>query len=267
MRVNRLNEMEMYIISNGTATLQELAEKFGVSVNSVRRDMSALMERGNIRKVYGGVSAIDNGVVSPFHLRQNFRINEKRSIGQLAAEFVPDNTVVFLDSGTTVPCVVPYLAQKSGIVVVTYSQIAIKEIEKYPSLELLSLGGRFNHITCSFTGLFTLNAIASLNIPIAFMAATGVSLTHGLSNSTETEAQIKKAVTQQSQKVILMADHSKFSREAIISYYSYSDLYAVVTDRALESDFAETARHYGVIVSTPEDPQVKTTDTVRPFLA
>ena len=60
MRVNRLNEMEVYILSRGSATLQELADNFGVSLNSVRRDVSSLLERGTVQKVYGGVAASEN---------------------------------------------------------------------------------------------------------------------------------------------------------------------------------------------------------------
>ena len=254
MRVNRLNEMEIYILSRGSASLQELADTFGISINSVRRDVATLLERGTVRKVYGGVAASETGIVYPSQLRQNFYQEEKRQIGELAAEFVSDNSMIYLDSGTTVSCIVPFLTQKTGVTVLTNNVMAIREIEKYPNVELMSLGGRLNRVTQSFSGLLTLDAIDSFNIPLAFMAVTGVSPKYGLSNSTESEAQVKKAVVSRSQKVILMADHHKFTKSAVLPYYRFEDLYAVVTDRALDATFAEKAEENGIIVSTPTQP-------------
>ena len=254
MRVNRLNEMEIYVLSRGSATLQELADRFGVSINSVRRDVSSLLERGTVKKVYGGVAAKESGIVYPSQLRQNFHQEEKRQIGQLAAEFVPDNALIYLDSGTTVSCILPYLAGKTGVTILTNSLLVEREIEKYPNLELLCLGGRLNRVTSSLSGLLTLDAINTFNIPLAFMAVTGVSPEYGLCNTTESEAQVKRAVVGRSQKVILMADHNKFTKGAILPYYSFGDLYAVVTDRELEEPFAEIARQQEIIVSTPAQP-------------
>ena len=260
MRVDRLNEMEDYILTNGTASIPELSDYFHISLNSVRRDISSLLERGNIKKVYGGVAATEQLQVLPYQLREKKQLHQKELLGQIAAEFIPDHTLVFLDSGTTVPKVIPFLAVKKGITLVTYSEIVIREAAKYPSLEVLCLGGRFNPVTCSFTGLFTLDALRTLDIPVALMAATGVSLRHGLSNSTESEAQIKKAATQQSRKVILMADHSKFSKEAAFSYYQIKDLYAIVTDEPLDPVYDDVVTNNGIIVPTPGEIDSSTDD-------
>ena len=125
MRVDRLNEMEEYILSEGTVPLEKLAARFDVSTNTVRRDVNELIKRGRIRKVYGGVSAITehdtNLTPVPLQVRAVEHSTAKNIIGRLAAGMVSDGDTIFLDSGTTVACMVPYLAEKEDVTIVTHS--------------------------------------------------------------------------------------------------------------------------------------------------
>ena len=254
MRVDRLNEMEAYILAHGTASLQELSNEFNISLNSVRRDISSLLTHGNIKKVYGGVASTMQKQLLPYDLREKYNPSGKKVIGQLASEFVPDNSYVFVDSGTTAVNVIPFLAQKENVIIITCSDIVIREAQKYPNLELISLGGRYNPITCSYNGFLTTDSVRMLKIPVALMAASGVSVKHGLSNSTEPEAEIKKVISENSEKIILLADNTKFSRDAVFSFCNFDRLSAIVTDLPLNSEYDEVIQKYGIIVSTPDNP-------------
>ena len=127
VRVDRINRMERYILENESVSLTDLAEHFDVSINTVRRDIGELLARGRVRKVYGGVAAslpsenLTGPQLLPFAKRAVMNSAEKQLIGSLAAPLVRDNSTVFLDSGSTVACMLPYLAQRQGLTIVTHS--------------------------------------------------------------------------------------------------------------------------------------------------
>ncbi len=230
MRLGRLNEMEQYILQERTVALDDLAEHFGVSINTVRRDVNELISRGRIRKVYGGVSVSDAETVLPMDVRAAKNRTEKEKIGKLAAELVNDGDTIFMDSGSTVPEMIPYLANKNNVTIVTHSLQAMYDASKYPSLQVIALGGLYNQSTLSYVGISTLDALSKISVKKVFIAATGVSLERGLTNTTFFEAEVKGRVVEACDQVILLADHTKFDASSTITFYEFKDLYGVVTD-------------------------------------
>ena len=238
MRVDRLNNMERYILSKGTVSLQKLAEHFQVSQNTVRRDVAELLNRGRIMKVYGGVSAQMDTQPLNLATRAISNMSEKTKIGRLAAEMVSDESTIFLDSGTTVACMVPYLAEKKDITIITHSLNIMYEAAKYPSLNIISLGGIYSHTTSSFS-VSSFDLISDLNADAVFIAATGISLEKGITHNTYFDAETKKRIVSCSDKVILLADDSKFDRSSTISFFNFNSLYAIVTNAKPEQKFLD----------------------------
>ena len=243
MRLDRINDMEQYVLNHETVSLEELAKQFDVSINTIRRDVNELLERGRIRKVYGGVSAKENIKPLPVNIRASKNRDAKHEIGRMAAELVRDGDTIFLDSGSTVVEMIPHLAKKERITIVTHSLTTMYEASKHPSLQVIALGGLYNHSTSSFVGLSTMQTLSDIYASAVFVAATGVSLSHGLTNTTFFEAEIKRHAVNRSSKVILMADHSKFDYSSTITFYDFSKLYAVVTDRKPSEKYMEVIRN------------------------
>ena len=238
MRLNRMNEMERYVLDHGTSSLEDLCQYFNVSMNTVRRDIADLVQRGKLNKVYGGVSAPSNPpVVIPTTERSQKNDVAKNAIGQLAATLVHDNMSIFLDSGTTTMCILPYLKDKHNVTVITHSLIALYEAAKYPSLHVIALGGMYNYITSSFVGSNTLDELSKMAINVVFLAATGVTLEHGLTNTTYFEVEVKQLVAHQNKNLVLMADHSKFGHDALLTFCNIEDLTAIVTDMPLPPEY------------------------------
>jgi DeoR family myo-inositol catabolism operon transcriptional repressor len=251
MRADRLNLMEEYIIQNGTVSLESLAEHFQVSINTVRRDLKTLLQRERVTKVYGGVSSNTQAIPLSMSDRDRRNREEKKQIGALAASLVEDNSSIFLDSGSTTPMILPHLAHKTGVTVVTHSLRALYEASKYPNLKIIALGGSYNPVTCSYVGISTMEALSSIGVQTAFVAATGVSLAAGLTNTTYLEAEIKRHVVQHAQRVVLMADHSKFDFSSVISFYNFDELYAVVTDQQPSRPYLEVIQKKGIQLLCP----------------
>ena len=242
MRLDRVNDMEQYVLEHGTASLEELAGAFQISLNTVRRDVSALLGRGRIRKTYGGVAALETSGPVPMAVRASKNREAKQLVGRLAAQLVSDGQTIFLDSGSTVLAMLPHLAGRRNVTIVTHGLCAMYETSKYPNLKLLSLGGLYSPPTNSFVGISTLDALDRISIDTVFVAATGVSLERGLTNTTFFEAEIKQRVVQRSRSVVLLADHSKFDAVSTISFFDFEKLTAVVTDRQPPAPYLDCVR-------------------------
>ena len=242
MKVSRLNSIEQYVISRETVSIDELCEVFGVSKNTIRRDLNELEMRGHITKVYGGVTAtVPSGAV-PTPIRSSL----KSLIGRLAAEEVEDGDTIFIDSGTTTLCLLRFLVAKKRITIITHSLGALSEASKYDNLNIISLGGIYSPTTDSFVGLSAIEALSSMRINKAFMGATGVSLTAGMTNTTFLEAEIKRAVVHRADSIYGMADSSKIGREAIVTFCHLKDLTAFITDREPPKEYVDLCRQENV---------------------
>ena len=216
-----------------------MCEVFGVSKNTIRRDLNELEQRGHITKVYGGVTAtVPSGAV-PTPIRSGLNQIDKSLIGRLAAEEVEDGDTIFIDSGTTTLCLLRFLVAKKRITIITHSLGALSEASKYDNLNIISLGGIYSPTTDSFVGLSAIEALSAMRINKAFMGATGVSLTAGMTNTTFLEAEIKRAVVNRADSIYGMVDSSKIGKEAIVTFCHLKDLTAFITDREPPREYVD----------------------------
>lgn len=234
-----MDEMEQYILLNGSVTIDRLLKQFDVSINTLRRDLSMLEDRGHIEKMYGGACARTPPALLSSPERFTKNIAGKQRIGKLAQTLIENDSTVYIDSGSTVPNVIKYLSDRTNLTLITHSLVAINEISRIPSINLISIGGIYNNTLGAFVGMNTLKMLAPMSINTALIAASGVSIKRGLTNNTYFEAEIKRQVVECSSRVILMADRTKFSIEALISYCPLSKLSHVVTDAKPPRDFTE----------------------------
>ena len=255
MRTDRLNQMEAFILRKGTASLYELSEQFDISLNTVRRDISDLIERGHIRKVYGGVSSLQEpdgqafATLLPLAKRAEMHADQKRLIGELAASLVDEGSVIFLDSGTTVPHMLPYLTGKN-VTIVTHSLSVMTEAAKYPDLKVLALGGVLNHATYSLVNGAN-SSMPAVHPRALFMAATALSEDWGASNNTYEEYRMKSDIVNLHSNVIVLADASKFGKNATYSYCPFNRIRTIVTDRLPDTPFLEAAHENGIELLYP----------------
>lgn len=257
MRTDRLNQMEAYILSRGTVSLYALAEHFDVSLNTIRRDVADLMERGHIRKVYGGVSvrhpqeAQPYSALLPIAKRAEMHKKQKNIIGELAAGLVEENSVIFLDTGSTVPYMLPYLVGK-GVTIVTNSLNVMMEAAKHPDLKVLALGGMINYSTNTIIGE-AMFGLRSIRFNALFMAATALSVEWGASNNTYEEYRLKSELMKLHTQIYMLADSSKFGKNATYCYCPFSQIRGIVTDRVPNPSFLKAMRDTSIQLYCPEN--------------
>ncbi|MEA5048104.1 MAG: DeoR/GlpR family DNA-binding transcription regulator [Eubacteriales bacterium] len=253
MRQDRLNDMESYILKHGTSTLEELSAYFDVSISTIRRDVMELVKRKPFDKVYGGVSVrariLSNSPVSD---RLCYNGQAKQLIGKLAADLVDDGMSVFLDSGSTTIQILPFLAQKNNITIISHNLMVLFEAAKYPSLNIIALGGAYNRDIYAFISNGILEELSRMSISLVFLAAGGVSLNRGLTSNNYSDVEIKKTVVKWNRNLVLVADHLTFSKDALLTFCKFDEVGAIITDQMPSHEYITACKMADVHLITPQ---------------
>ena len=246
MKNIRLEQMEQYIMQKDAVTMEELQKHCNTSMNTVRRDVALLIKKGTVEKVYGGVCARKAEQLAPFDVRTIKHQEAKLAIGRRAAELVEDGDTIFLDSGTTTLHVVQNLARKKNITIITHNLHAIMAAMPFENLTIISLPGQLHRKTSSFTGLETVRFLKSYNIKTAFMAATGLSLSGGVTNSSPLEYELKMAAMERSAKSYLLLDSHKFGKTALLTYARPEEFEGVITEAVPDESYTGALSKAGI---------------------
>lgn len=242
MKANRIMEMERYIHQKNSVTMEELQEQFGISMNTVRRDVAQLVTQGSVKKVYGGVCARQtHPLLTPYDVRRINNLEAKASIGRKAATLVHEGDIIFIDSGTTTLQMIDYLQEIPNLTIITNNLDAIIRAKAYPNITILILPGHYDRKTNSFIDSDAAPFLKRYNIHTAFMAATGISA-HGVSNSSPPEFQIKQSAVEACEQAILLVSHDKFGVTGLLTYASVDQFHAVITDQKPAAEHADVIR-------------------------
>ncbi|WP_317854890.1 DeoR/GlpR family DNA-binding transcription regulator [Chakrabartyella piscis] len=245
MRQNRLTSIEQHIIKNQSISLDELCETFQVSKNTIRRDIDALVRKGSIQKVYGGVTAVNASItLTPFDQRNIHHVDAKEIICKTTANFIVDQDIVFIDSGTTCLQLIPYIKEKN-ITILTHSLSIAMAVIPYENINLITLPGTLNRKTLSYTGVETTEYLERYNPNKAFMACTGISLKHGVSNAATEEYAIKKKVLSLTEETYLLADVTKFDQSAITTYAALEQIKHYIIDEMPPEAYVDYFQQHG----------------------
>ena len=209
MKYDRILAMEEYIHQKQTISNKELCDKYEISMQTLRRDINTLCRKGSVRKIYGGVVYNESRTassVASMDQRHDEHAYEKDAIGKDAASLVEENDVIFIDSGTTAACMIPYLNENLHITVITHSLFVINALFAKKNIKAILLGGELNYNTQSFMS-------DPAEIPYrynkAFIATVGIN-EQGCTNTNIQEGRIKRHAMAHSDQKILLADRSKF---------------------------------------------------------
>jgi DeoR family myo-inositol catabolism operon transcriptional repressor len=229
-------------------TLDTLCEVFNVSKNTIRRDLNILTEKGTISKTYGGVIAntANNSLFVSFEERNIKNKMEKEFIGKKAASYVKENDIIFIDSGTTTYQMIEHIKNINNLTVITNNLSALNTMFNYPNINVIAIGGNLIRKTSSFAGIESAAIVKNYNISKCFMAATGVSIVSGLTNSTMPEYELKRSVIQKSNEIFLLADRSKFGISSLLTYCPLEDVDYIISDTNPSREYQEFIKKHNI---------------------
>ncbi len=232
-----------------TATVAEIAEWVGASPATVRRDLAWLDEQGLIIRTRGGATTTDYSSqailrrsVPAYEQRLNEYVEEKRSIGQCAAEHIHDGETIILDASSTNHYVLPYLTKKRDLTVLTNSLYISKELmtiaETNPSLTVICSGGTLFMRSHSFIGMIAEQALSQFYVDKAFIGLRGISLQHGLTSPFPEEIPVKRQMIKCAQQVFILADHTKFNLTLASLIAPLNVVHTLITDARITPEVA-----------------------------
>ncbi len=227
----RLNKIVSIVNTSGSVTVSSLMKEFDSSESTIRRDLSLLDEDGRLLRVRGGAISLkptydtaDDEVI----IRQSRNTSEKQAIASYAASLIKDNDYVFLDAGTTVEMMIPFITSRHAVFVTNALSHATKLAEM--ALEVYIVGGQFKTITDAIVGEEALHYLSKYNFTKGFFGTNGVHETIGYSTPELRESRLKSYAMSRCLESYVLADSSKFSQIASISFAKFDDA-KVITEQ------------------------------------
>lgn len=248
----RLESIRQILEQEKRLTVSDMSKAFGVTEETIRRDFEKLENKGILTRVHGGAVLNSERVTEniDYLMRERHNSHEKQIIGRLAASVIPDQAVIGADASTTVMEAIRLLKNRPGITVLTNSVQIIREMGQ-TSFSVVSTGGVVNRGTSSMQGKIVRTVLSDYFVDAILISCKALTL-DGIFDSNEEEGEIKKMLVERGQKVILMADHTKFDRVAFVKVLDLKNLDMLITDRAPSQAWKDLCREKNIRLLYPE---------------
>lgn len=232
----------------GECGVDDLAEQFGVSTMTIRRDLQALADAGRVVRTHGGAAPASR-VSFEFRFLERARQlrGEKNAIADKAVEHVQDGMSIMLDSGTTTVAIARKLRRGRNLTVITTSLPIASELYGFDNVRLLLLGGFLQHDSPDLSGALTESNLESLHADIAFVGADGVDEKGNVYNRQSSLGRMIGKMAESSQRVYVVADHTKLGGRALVRFGNLKDYTALITDTGGKA-FARKLKRQGINV-------------------
>ncbi|MEW1720435.1 DeoR/GlpR family DNA-binding transcription regulator [Streptomyces sp. NPDC093109] len=211
----RRREIAGHVLAEGSVSASDLAERFGVSVMTIYRDIDELEREGVLRRFRGGVTARPSGVFeSNVAYRRNSMRREKEALAAEAVKLIEPGMSVMIDDSTTALELARLLPRIEPLTVVTNFREALNLLADERGLHLMALGGDYDPLHDSFLGVPCVEAVEALRVDLCFVSVSSVHGDHAFHQEQRIVA-VKRAMIRAAGRSVLMIDHSKLGRTAL----------------------------------------------------
>lgn len=214
----------------GQVQVDDLAEHFRVSTQTIRKDLNELCDRRYLMRTHGGAklsSTIEN---VGYDARRAIAREEKAAIGRAAAALIPDGASLFINIGTTTEAVAEALLQHSGLMVITNNITVANLMRPYPSLQVVIAGGVVRSSDGGIVGEAAVDFIRQFKVDYAIIGISAIDPDGSLLDFDYREVKVAQAIAENARHVVLVADATKFERTAPVRLGHLSRIDAFVTD-------------------------------------
>lgn len=245
--VERYDQILRLVNERGSIRVTELSERFGVTEETIRRDLDALEARGLLRRSHGGAVRNHDQMEAPYFEREAMNIEEKREIAQTALQFVAPGDQIILDASTTA-WYMASLMPNIRLTVLTNSIKVSMELAHKDRVSVISTGGLLSARSLSFVGPSAERALDLYHVNKAFISCKGLHMQKGITESNELQALVKRKMIAISDERYLLVDHSKFDVLDFTFVSGLDQIQHVVTDSRTAADAVARLRQASVDV-------------------
>jgi DeoR family fructose operon transcriptional repressor len=246
----RKAEIANILERSGKIDVASLSERFKVCKETIRRDLRELEKDGSIKRTHGG-AVIDLAAPKvqaefPVSVREIQHQEEKIVICKRAASMIEDDDTVFMDNSSTTLYLIRHIPKDTRVCIVTNSLRLLLEAVRVrnPNLRFICLGGEFKESNLSFSGAIPQRIAKDYYPSKAFMSCASINEQQMLTDSSVAEVDTKRMMIERSQSVVILADHTKFTRMGQVFLADFTSIDCIVTDGRTELASLDYMRKY-----------------------
>ena len=243
----RLRIVEM-VSRQGFLTMEALAHHFGVTVQTIRRDVSTLATEGRLSRYRGGAGLASSIENMEYHRRQVVNLAAKQGIAREVASDVPDRSSLFINIGTTTEQAARALLAHDDLQVITNNLNVARILSENPNFSIVMAGGKVRNRDGAVTGQPTVRTFDQYRADIGIIGISGIDLDGGLFDFDLDEVLCAQAIIRNSRRVFLLADRSKFGRPALVKVGNITEISALYTDAPPPEPIGAMLEQAGVIL-------------------
>ena len=240
----RQEEIARMVMDTGRVEVADLARRFAVTTETIRRDLSELDRRRVLRRVHGGAVAFQRFRHEPMlNVRDTQHAQEKRRIARRAIDELPGDGAIMIDSGSTLSFVAQMLPHDTELTVFTNSVPVIESLSGREAVDVYVLGGRLKKNTMAMVDDTSVQAVRQLTVDVLFISTDGITPERGFTTPYREEVAIKQAMIRSARRVVMLFDHHKLGNDQFFRFAAVDEVDTIITDdgisdeavRALES--------------------------------
>lgn len=252
--IDRQKRIASLIRERGVMRASELTDLFGVTDETIRRDLAHLAEVGIVRRLHGGAVAEHTREESNFDRRRREHQAEKVAIARAAAAYITDGSTIIIDSGTTTVQLARELKDRRDLVVVTNAVTNAVELMDNPNVTVVLTGGVIRPATFGAVGEMAVANLSELRVDQVYLAISGISIEGGLTYPSFEEAAVKRAMIASASEVILLVDSSKFGRDSMVRVAPLELVTRIITDPGVDRQMVDHLHDIGVelVIANPD---------------
>ncbi len=238
--------------AKGYVSVDEFAQLLYVSVPTVRRDLKQLEQEGILRRTHGGASYLNTEIQGhTFAYRNQENMEAKRKIGAVAASYLDEGNVAFLDSSSTCLGLIKNIPKDMELHVITNGIPVVHALADHPNVTIEMTGGTFDRKHDSVFDIETVEYIKRRHATVSFFSCTGIHPAMGPCSINSIDAAQKRAMSERSDLTVFLVDHTKFSQTAACKIIDFDQIDVLITDRPLSRDMQEVCQKHEIIVKVP----------------
>jgi DeoR family transcriptional regulator, glycerol-3-phosphate regulon repressor len=237
----------------GRVIVDDLAEHFNVTPQTIRKDLNELCDRGILQRVHGGGILISGVTNYDYEARRVLASDEKRRIAVKAASLIPNNSSLMINIGTTTEQIAHVLRGKRGIMVITNSINVVNTLQGTPDIEVIIAGGLVRPTDGGVVGEATVDFIRQFKMDYAIISASAIDEDGSILDYDYREVKVAQAIIENARHCILVADSTKFERSAPVRIGHISQLSSFVTDNPPPPSFAAVCKENDVDLIVAEE--------------
>lgn len=222
----------------GKVTVEDLALRFEVTPQTIRKDLNDLCDRRFLARIHGGAVLASSVENVGYDARRFVALEEKRRIGQAAAKLVANHSSLFINIGTTTEEVARALADHDGLLVITNNLHVATELYRHPRIEVILAGGTVRRSDGGIIGAATVEFIKQFKVDTAVIGASAIDHDGTLLDFDYREVRVSRAIIENARRVILVADRLKFERSAPVRIAHLEEIDVFVTDKLPSEEMA-----------------------------